>query len=160
MDSQHQILAPPLPAQLDRYATPLSRFPATAAPLFFLPLILLLCSSLYHFLCYPLFLLLHWLDFFNSNYTNTIATFSNHISESVVFGLGKFYGTSLPRCRIYIDVKCNDRLVDPQFASPSTLPHIVHEDTADLNVGGVSNRSGRRQHARQIWTLTMWVADL
>ncbi|KAG4953713.1 hypothetical protein JHK87_039307 [Glycine soja] len=77
------------------------------------------------------------------------------VYESVVFGLGKFYGTSLPRCRIYIDVKCNDRLVDPQFASPSTLPHIVHEDTADLNVGGVSNRSGRRQHARQIWTLTM-----
>ncbi|KAG4965114.1 hypothetical protein JHK82_039333 [Glycine max] len=98
MDSQHQILALPLPAQLDRYTTPL---------------------------------------------------------KSVVFGLGKFYGTSLPRCRIYIDVKCNDRLVDPQFASPSTLPHIVHEDTADLNVGGVSNRSGRRQHARQIWTLTM-----
>ncbi|KAG4971997.1 hypothetical protein JHK82_037665 [Glycine max] len=31
----------------------------------------------------------------------------------VSVGLGKFYGTSLPRPRIYTDVKFNDRRVDP-----------------------------------------------
>ena len=54
----------------------------------------------------------------------------------VPLGPGKFYGTSLPRPRIYTDVKFNDERVDPPV--PVTDPLLLWANEAHWSMGGLS----------------------
>ncbi|KAI4333959.1 hypothetical protein L6164_018705 [Bauhinia variegata] len=54
----------------------------------------------------------------------------------VSLGPGKFYGTSLPRPRIYNDVKFNDERVDPPV--PVTDPFMSWASEAHWSMGGLS----------------------
>ncbi|KAI4322676.1 hypothetical protein L6164_022346 [Bauhinia variegata] len=54
----------------------------------------------------------------------------------VTLGPGKFYGTSLPRPRIYTDVKFNDERVDPP--APVSDPLMSWANEAHWSMGGLS----------------------
>ncbi|XP_028761695.1 uncharacterized protein LOC114720232 [Neltuma alba] len=61
----------------------------------------------------------------------------------VSLGPGKFYGTSLPRPRIYDDVKFNDHRVDPPVSVADPLMSWAHE--AHWSMGGISFKRLRLQ---------------
>ena len=61
----------------------------------------------------------------------------------VSLGPGKFYGTSLPRPRIYTDVKFNDHRVDPPI--PVTDPLMSWAEEAHWSMGGLSFKRLRLQ---------------
>ncbi|CAJ1956583.1 unnamed protein product [Sphenostylis stenocarpa] len=61
----------------------------------------------------------------------------------VSLGPGKFYGTSLPRPRIYADVKFNDHRVDPP--TPVTDPLMSWAQEAHWSMGGLSFKRLRLQ---------------
>ncbi|ESW24170.1 hypothetical protein PHAVU_004G108100 [Phaseolus vulgaris] len=61
----------------------------------------------------------------------------------VSLGPGKFYGTSLPRPRIYTDVKFNDHRVDPPL--PVTDPFMSWAQEAHWSMGGLSFKRLRLQ---------------
>lgn len=61
----------------------------------------------------------------------------------VSLGPGKFYGTSLPRPRIYTDVKFNDHRVDPPV--PVTDPLMSWAEEAHWSMGGLSFKRLRLQ---------------
>ncbi|KAL2589896.1 hypothetical protein AAZX31_13G279500 [Glycine max] len=61
----------------------------------------------------------------------------------VSVGLGKFYGTSLPRPRIYTDVKFNDRRVDPP--TPVNGPLMSWAAEAHWSMGDLSFKRLRLQ---------------
>ncbi|KAK7272379.1 hypothetical protein RJT34_28923 [Clitoria ternatea] len=61
----------------------------------------------------------------------------------VSLGPGKFYGTSLPRPRIYTDVKFNDHRVDPPV--PVTDPLMSWAQEAHWSMGGLSFQRLRLQ---------------
>ncbi|KAK4286161.1 hypothetical protein QN277_002756 [Acacia crassicarpa] len=61
----------------------------------------------------------------------------------VPLGPGKFYGTSLPRPRIYDDVKFNDYRVDPPVSVSDPLLSWAHE--AHWSMGGLSFKRLRLQ---------------
>ncbi|KAH9331083.1 hypothetical protein KI387_003191, partial [Taxus chinensis] len=58
-------------------------------------------------------------------------------------GLGKFYGKSLPRPRIFEDVKFNAERVDPP--TPPTAPLISWAKNASWSMGGMSSKRKRMQ---------------
>ncbi|XP_020229461.1 uncharacterized protein LOC109810413 isoform X2 [Cajanus cajan] len=58
-------------------------------------------------------------------------------------GPGKFYGTSLPRPRIYTDVKFNDHRVDPP--TPVNEPLMSWAEEAHWSMGGLSSKRLRLQ---------------
>ncbi|GFP86387.1 hypothetical protein PHJA_000782500 [Phtheirospermum japonicum] len=61
----------------------------------------------------------------------------------VALGLGKFYGSSLPRPRFYTDVKLNDERVDPP---PSVMdPLMAWAEEAHWSMGGLSFKRHRLQ---------------
>ncbi|KAK7290896.1 hypothetical protein RIF29_05665 [Crotalaria pallida] len=55
---------------------------------------------------------------------------------AISLGPGKFYGKSLPRPRIYTDVKFNDHRVDPPI--PVTDPFMSWAEEAHWSMGGLS----------------------
>ncbi|XP_028189805.1 uncharacterized protein LOC114376086 [Glycine soja] len=61
----------------------------------------------------------------------------------VALGPGKFYGTSLPRPRIYTDVKFNDHRVDPPV--PVNDPLMSWAEEAHWSMGGLSFKRLRLQ---------------
>ncbi|XAR68017.1 hypothetical protein NMG60_11002995, partial [Bertholletia excelsa] len=61
----------------------------------------------------------------------------------VALGPGKFYGSSLPRPRIYTDVKFNDERVDPPV--PVIDPLMTWAQEAHWSMGGLSFRRLRLQ---------------
>ncbi|CAK9149486.1 unnamed protein product [Ilex paraguariensis] len=61
----------------------------------------------------------------------------------VALGPGKFYGSSLPRPRIYTDVKFNDDRVDPPVSVLDPLISWAHE--AHWSMGGLSFKRLRLQ---------------
>ncbi|PON84473.1 hypothetical protein TorRG33x02_196780 [Trema orientale] len=61
----------------------------------------------------------------------------------VPLGPGKFYGTSLPRPRIYTDVKLNDERVDPPV--PVMDPLLSWANEAHWSMGGLSFKRLRLQ---------------
>ncbi|XP_054790607.1 uncharacterized protein LOC129296035 [Prosopis cineraria] len=61
----------------------------------------------------------------------------------VSLGPGKFYGTSLPRPRIYNDVKFNDHRVDPPV--PVADPFMSWANEAHWSMGGLSLKRLRLQ---------------
>lgn len=61
----------------------------------------------------------------------------------VSLGPGKFYGSSLPRPRIYTDVKLNDHRVDPPV--PVLDPFLSWANEAHWSMGGLSFRRLRLQ---------------
>lgn len=61
----------------------------------------------------------------------------------VSLGPGKFYGTSLPRPRIYTDVKFNDERVDPP--TPVLDPFLSWANEAHWSMGGLSFKRLRLQ---------------
>ncbi|WVZ14712.1 hypothetical protein V8G54_012278 [Vigna mungo] len=61
----------------------------------------------------------------------------------VSLGPGKFYGTSLPRPRIYTDVKFNDHRVEPPV--PVTDPLMSWAEEAHWSMGGLSFKRLRLQ---------------
>lgn len=61
----------------------------------------------------------------------------------VPLGPGKFYGTSLPRPRIYTDVKFNDERVDPPV--PVLDPFLSWANEAHWSMGGLSFKRLRLQ---------------
>ncbi|KAK7401958.1 hypothetical protein VNO78_13857 [Psophocarpus tetragonolobus] len=61
----------------------------------------------------------------------------------VSLGPGKFYGTSLPRPRIYTDVKFNDHRVDPP--TPVSDPLMSWAQEAHWSMGGLSFKRLRLQ---------------
>ncbi|MFS8023778.1 hypothetical protein Hanom_Chr16g01455551 [Helianthus anomalus] len=61
----------------------------------------------------------------------------------VALGPGKFYGSSLPRPRIYTDVKFNSFRVDPPV--PVTDPFMSWADEAHWSMGGLSFQRHRLQ---------------
>ena len=61
----------------------------------------------------------------------------------VSLGPGKFYGTSLPRPRIYADVKFNNERVDPPV--PVTDPLMSWANEAHWSMGGLSFKRLRLQ---------------
>ncbi|PSR89770.1 50S ribosomal protein like [Actinidia chinensis var. chinensis] len=61
----------------------------------------------------------------------------------VSLGPGKFYGSSLPRPRIYTDVKLNDYRVDPPVPVPDSLMSWANE--AHWSMGGLSFKRLRLQ---------------
>ncbi|KAH7533343.1 hypothetical protein FEM48_Zijuj04G0120800 [Ziziphus jujuba var. spinosa] len=61
----------------------------------------------------------------------------------VPLGPGKFYGTSLPRPRIYTDVKLNDERVDPPV--PVLDPFLSWASEAHWSMGGLSFKRLRLQ---------------
>ncbi|XP_027343927.1 uncharacterized protein LOC113856340 [Abrus precatorius] len=61
----------------------------------------------------------------------------------VSLGPGKFYGTSLPRPRIYADVKFNDHRVDPPVSVTDPLMSWAQE--AHWSMGGLSFKRLRLQ---------------
>ncbi|TKY48866.1 hypothetical protein E2542_SST26288 [Spatholobus suberectus] len=61
----------------------------------------------------------------------------------VSLGPGKFYGTSLPRPRIYTDVKFNDHRVDPP--APVNDPLMSWAQEAHWSMGGLSFKRLRLQ---------------
>ncbi|KAF7822984.1 uncharacterized protein G2W53_021128 [Senna tora] len=61
----------------------------------------------------------------------------------VSLGPGKFYGTSLPRPRIYTDVKFNDHRVDPPV--PVTDPFMSWASEAHWSMGGLNTKRLRLQ---------------
>ncbi|KAL2331702.1 hypothetical protein Fmac_019283 [Flemingia macrophylla] len=58
-------------------------------------------------------------------------------------GPAKFYGISLPRPRIYTDVKFNDHRVDPP--SPVNEPLMLWAEEAHWSMGGLSSKRLRHQ---------------
>ncbi|CAI9089398.1 OLC1v1023964C1 [Oldenlandia corymbosa var. corymbosa] len=61
----------------------------------------------------------------------------------VALGPGKFYGSSLPRPRIYTDVRFNDYRVDPPV--PVTDPLMTWAEEAHWSMGGLSFQRHRLQ---------------
>ncbi|KAF4382724.1 hypothetical protein CsatB_020612 [Cannabis sativa] len=61
----------------------------------------------------------------------------------VSLGPGKFYGTSLPRPRIYTDVKLNDHRVDPPLSVMD--PFLSWANEAHWSMGGLSYKRLRLQ---------------
>ncbi|XP_062106012.1 uncharacterized protein LOC133817489 [Humulus lupulus] len=61
----------------------------------------------------------------------------------VSLGPGKFYGTSLPRPRIYTDVKFNDHRVDPPVSVMD--PFLSWANEAHWSMGGLSSKRLRFQ---------------
>ncbi|KAL3509360.1 hypothetical protein ACH5RR_028761 [Cinchona calisaya] len=61
----------------------------------------------------------------------------------VALGLGKFYGSSLPRPRIYTDVKLNEERVDPPL--PVMDPLMSWAQDAHWSMGGLSFKRHRLQ---------------